>query len=215
MSAISEKSEGPKRASAGRGLTRLHAAQRAAYRERIVKAAAEVFVERSYVATTVDDVLTRANVSRPTFYRYFDSKFDLAVSLLRATTPQSLAPYRAFVANGDSGENAVRALISQVMSFYEGHVPLVRVMTEISAMDPAYMSEIDDTFETMAEELARLLPAFKKSNPRAKARATQARLMLNQIAITCQLVANNEGRLDRDAAIDLLTDQFMAFCAAG
>ncbi len=214
---ISERAAKPdaSRTPGVRGLTRLHTAQRAAYRERIVRAAAEVFVERSYVAATVDDVLSRAGVSRPTFYRYFDNKFDLAVSLIRSTVPESLAPYKGFVAAGDRGERAVRALIGEVMSFYEAHAPLVRVMTEITAIDPHYMLEIDAAFEQAARELARLLPAFQKSNRGAKGRATRARLVLNQIAVTCQLTVSGEGRFDRAAAIDLLTEQFLAFCNAG
>jgi len=216
VSALSEKPDdgaAPKRTPGARGLTRLHTAQRAAYRERITCAAAEVFVERSYVATTVDDVLTRAGVSRPTFYRYFDNKFDLAVSLLRSTLPESLAPYKAFVAAGDRGEQAVRALIGEIMGFYETHSPLVRVMTEITAIDPQYMREIDAAFDQVAHELSRLLPAFQKSSRAAK--ATRARLVLHQIAITCQTTVIGEGRLDRAAAIDLLTEQFVAFCNAG
>jgi AcrR family transcriptional regulator len=204
----------PARAPGARGLTRLHAAQRVAYRERIIGAAAEVFVERSYVATTVDDVLARAGVSRPTFYRYFDNKFDLAVSLLRSTTPESLAPYKAFVAAGDRGERAVRAMISEVMGFYDRHASLVRVMTEITAIDPQYMREIDTAFDQTARELSRLLPAFQKTSRAAKAQATRARLVLHQIAITCQTTVTGEGRLDRAAAIDLLTEQFVAFCSA-
>lgn len=209
MSVVSDR---PAKPPGARGLTRLHTAQRAAYRERIVRAAGEVFVERSYAAATVDHVLTRAGVSRPTFYRYFDNKFDLALSLIHAVGPQSLAPYKAFVVAGDTSERAVRALISEAMQFYDAHAPLVQVMTEIAAIHPDYMNEIHLAFDQVARELARLLPAFQKSTKAAKARATRARLVLNQIAITCQLTVSSGERFDRTAAIDLLTEQFLAFC---
>ena len=177
-----------------------------------MRAASEVFVERSYTGATVDDVLVRADVSRPTFYRYFDNKFDLALSLIHTLGPQSLAPYATFVASGDSSERAVRALIGEVMEFYHAHAPLVQVMTEIAAIHPQYMDEIHTAFGEVARELARLLPAFQQSARGAKARATGARLVLNQIAITCQLTATSAGRFDRAAAIELLTTQFLAFC---
>ncbi|WP_344967787.1 TetR/AcrR family transcriptional regulator [Streptosporangium fragile] len=45
-------------------------------RERLCRAMAEVMAEKGYVATSVEDVLKRARVSRLSFYRLFDSKLD-------------------------------------------------------------------------------------------------------------------------------------------
>lgn len=197
-----------------RGLTRLHAAQRVAYRNKIMAAATEIFVEKSYTAATVDDILVRADVSRPTFYRYFSSKFDLAVSLVRSKALETLAPFEAFVTAGDVSPKAVRAMIRANMDFYERNDPLVRVMTEIAASNPDYLSEIDAAFQRIARRLGTLMPAFSGRGPGAKRRATRARLLLNQIAITCQLTVTESDRIDREAAVELLTEQFLAFASA-
>ncbi len=45
-------------------------------RERLCRAMAEVMAEKGYVATSVEDVLKHAGVSRLSFYRLFDSKLD-------------------------------------------------------------------------------------------------------------------------------------------
>src|SRR3954471_4652070 len=43
-------------------------------RERLLLAMCEAVAERGYVATSVADVISRARVSRETFYRYFADK---------------------------------------------------------------------------------------------------------------------------------------------
>jgi AcrR family transcriptional regulator len=46
-------------------------------RRAIEDAALELFAERGYEETTVDQIATRAEVGRATFFRYFDSKSDV------------------------------------------------------------------------------------------------------------------------------------------
>jgi AcrR family transcriptional regulator len=50
---------------------------RAPVSERLVDAAFELFDERGYEQTTVDDIAERAGVSRTTFFRYYRSKEDV------------------------------------------------------------------------------------------------------------------------------------------
>lgn len=204
----------PERVPTARGLTRLHAAQRVAYRNKIIAAATAIFVEKSYSAATVDDILVQADVSRPTFYRYFNNKFDLAVNMVRDKGAESSAPFEAFIAAGDTSAASVRAMIAGNLEFYERNNALVRVMTEVAASNPEYMSEIDAAFQRVARRLGTILPAFAARGPGAKRRATRARLLLNQIAITCQLTVSESDRIDRDGAIELLTEQFLTFCQA-
>jgi AcrR family transcriptional regulator len=70
------------------------------------RAALELFLERGFTATSVDDIAARAAVSRSTFFRYFGSKeavifapFDavgesLAAAILSRPSPES--PLQAF-----------------------------------------------------------------------------------------------------------------------
>ena len=43
-------------------------------RERITQAAIELFTERGYEATTVDDIAAKADVAKGTFFNYFQRK---------------------------------------------------------------------------------------------------------------------------------------------
>ncbi|MCU1543389.1 MAG: TetR family transcriptional regulator [Microbacteriaceae bacterium] len=50
---------------------------KASSRQMIEDAAAELFIEHTYAGTTIDQITTRAGVSRATFFNYFSAKSDL------------------------------------------------------------------------------------------------------------------------------------------
>ncbi len=52
-------------------------------KERLVESALQLFYERGFHATGIDMILTKANVSKPTLYKYFDSKDELILAALR------------------------------------------------------------------------------------------------------------------------------------
>ncbi len=51
-------------------------------RRLIEQAATELFADRGYAATTVDDIVRAAGVTKPMLYRHFESKQDLCIALL-------------------------------------------------------------------------------------------------------------------------------------
>jgi AcrR family transcriptional regulator len=50
-------------------------------RQQLAQAAAQLFYQRGYDATTIDDIVTAVDVSPRTFFRYFPTKEDLVVAL--------------------------------------------------------------------------------------------------------------------------------------
>ena len=60
-------------------------------RQRLAEAAAELFYERGYDATTIDDIAAAVDVSPRTFYRYFPTKEDLVVAIGETSIESFLA----------------------------------------------------------------------------------------------------------------------------
>ncbi len=77
-------------------------------REMILEAAAQLFFERGFAATGIDDIGVAVGVTGPAFYRHFESKHDLLVALVeRAVERLQEAVDRALA---EAGGNAARAL---------------------------------------------------------------------------------------------------------
>ena len=73
--------------------------------DEILDAALELFVERSFTATRVEDIAARAGVSKGTVYLYFDSK----KSLLEALVKRALVPIsKRLIASVDATETDPR-----------------------------------------------------------------------------------------------------------
>lgn len=66
-------------------------AQRDSTREKILKAAASLFHEFGYNGTSVQDIVTKANVPKGSFYNYFKSKEELAIAVSDVFYPHLLA----------------------------------------------------------------------------------------------------------------------------
>lgn len=52
-------------------------------RDKIVEAASSLFFEQGYQSTTIDHVIERSGVSRPTLYTHFKTKEELCIEYLR------------------------------------------------------------------------------------------------------------------------------------
>lgn len=55
-------------------------------RKSVIQAATELFLERGFERTTMDDVAALAGVSKPTLYRYFEDKDRLYAAIVQATS---------------------------------------------------------------------------------------------------------------------------------
>ena len=51
-------------------------------KEKIVEAASDLFFEQGYQATTIDHVIERSGISRPTLYAHFNTKEELCIAYL-------------------------------------------------------------------------------------------------------------------------------------
>ncbi|MDT7842211.1 TetR family transcriptional regulator [Streptomyces justiciae] len=79
------------------------AAAKPPMRDALVAAAFQLFLERGYEQTTVDDIVALAGVGRRSFFRYFPSKEDVVFP----DHERSLADVTEFLAAGDDADDPV------------------------------------------------------------------------------------------------------------
>jgi AcrR family transcriptional regulator len=110
-----------------------------ATRESIIRAAGLVFAEKTYATATMSDVISEAGVTQGALYFHFDSKWDLAVALIRSqheksiSIPSELTGLRALIVM--SG-----ALAEQIRTDPVVQAGL-RLSTESSELFPEYASK--------------------------------------------------------------------------
>ncbi|MEV7037155.1 TetR/AcrR family transcriptional regulator [Amycolatopsis sp. NPDC051061] len=99
-----------------------------ARRDDLIRAALDLFGSRAPELVTVDDIVARAEVSRPLFYRYFPSLRELQVEALRTVT-DGLIDVLAGLEEGPPETRlraAVRGLIDVADHYRAGYIALLR-----------------------------------------------------------------------------------------
>ncbi len=76
----------------------------------LLAAALDLFVERGFAATRLDEVAARAGVSKGTLYLYFDSKEDLFKAVIRETIVPLLSDFQRAI---DGANDSAAVLLSR------------------------------------------------------------------------------------------------------
>jgi AcrR family transcriptional regulator len=134
------------------------------------RVALELFVERGFDEVTTDDIAAAADVSKTTFYRYFESKEDV----LLGTAAEKLALMRAALAARPDDEpplDAVRAALLEVAGLYEIDREQKLLINHITSTTPSLVARnlehqaaweelLRDYFADRAASTDPSLPAF-------------------------------------------------------
>ena len=119
---------------AGEERTRLSAAQR---RRLIEDAAARLFAQRGYAATTVEDIVAEAGVSKPMLYRHFESKKQLHMKLLEHRRDElAAAPLDSFLQGTGNPKERLPAMIDAWFAHVEQHPDTSRLLFQDATGDP-------------------------------------------------------------------------------
>jgi len=106
-------------------------------RERILARATELFAERGYTGTSMNEVARACGVSKASLYHYVDDKYRLLVEIAEGHVDRLRALAREAGATGDPAER-LRTLIERFMEAYAGARAAHRVLTEdVRFLEPA------------------------------------------------------------------------------
>jgi AcrR family transcriptional regulator len=151
-----------------RGTTprRLPAAERRAL---IEEAAARLFAERGYAATTMEDIAREAGVSKPILYRHFESKQDLHAKLLeRRRDELAAAPLDRFVAGDGALADRLPAMIDAWFAHLEEHPHTSRMLFATTSGDPAILALQRELHDRQRAADVALLREFAPALPEAE-----------------------------------------------
>jgi AcrR family transcriptional regulator len=103
--------------------SRLRPAER---RRLIEEAATRLFAARGYAATTVEDIVRAAGVTKPMLYRHFESKQELCVALLERYRDELIAaPLSRFTPGARS---PLPAMLDAWLAYVESHPEGTRLL---------------------------------------------------------------------------------------
>lgn len=150
-------------------------------RDAIWDAATELFAEKGFDETTVDDIAARAGVSRRSFFRYFASKSDLMA--------QGIVSYGADLIEAIDScppstplPDVFRATVLRIAAQSAAH-PRTRRIMEVAARYPAaraaQISRMAEVQDRVAEAFARRTQGFDDQTP-----GILAGLTLSVLAVT-------------------------------
>ncbi|GAA1194072.1 AcrR family transcriptional regulator [Kitasatospora gansuensis] len=177
-----------------------------AMRDALVAAAFQLFLERGYEQTTIDDIVTLAGVGRRSFFRYFPSKEDVVFP----DHEQCLADMTALLEASEDGDDPVARVCDAarlVLRMYAENpvfsVQRYQLTKKVPGLRTYELSVVWRYERTLAEYLRARFSARRDGTLRADVIAS-AVVTAHNHALRAWLRAGGEG--DASAAVDHALD---------
>jgi TetR/AcrR family transcriptional regulator, ethionamide resistance regulator len=129
----------------------------------ILSAAAAFLRERPFRELTVDEVMQRTELSRPSFYVYFRDRHELVLRVVEHLGGELFTMSdRWFEGEGD-GAALAREAVEGIVGVYAEHGPVLRALSDAAVHDPdleqAYGSMVQNFIDVTARHIEREIAA--------------------------------------------------------
>jgi AcrR family transcriptional regulator len=133
---------------------------------RLLEAVGRAVAEKGYAATTIDDIVRGAGVSKKTFYEHFRDKEDCFLAAYEAAADELFARVREAQSDPDSWLERTRAGISAYLRWLAAEPALARVfLIEVAAAGPRAAERREALRDRYAEQLAELQRDARRELP--------------------------------------------------
>jgi len=192
-------------------------------RNAIVAAARQVFLENGYAATRVEDIIIRAGVSRPTFYRNFKDKFEVAKACHGRARDETLEPWAMICRRDFHDTKEIRRWLEVLLVAFEERRGEFVVWAEMGAVEPGYVLRMPRPMPYIIEILGETIPAFTRAKSQAPAEAlppdnpdqhaiwVEAYLLIDQISHHLSTLVLDAQAIPKSHLIHYLSERFLGF----
>ena len=101
--------------------------KRTAVEEEILKVAADMFSQRGYQATTLDDIAVAAGISRAAFYSYFPSKEELLRRMYNQVISSTQTALERIAAEDLPVPEKLRRIVRHQVHYLAANMPMAQV----------------------------------------------------------------------------------------
>lgn len=127
-------------------------------KRRILTAAADVFAEKGYCATAVDDIVRASDTSKGSFYHFFPSKQGIFLALVDHMYAVLLRRVEAAIEKEQGALNKVDAALRTVLSEFSRHRRLAKIMLiEAAGLGHAFNDKLFELHKGFAQLIQRHL----------------------------------------------------------
>ena len=129
-------------------------------RDRLLRVARAAFEDEGYDATSVSRIVEGADVSRGTFYLYFDSKEDIFRTLAEALLEQVVA-LQAPMEPADP-HLAIHRSIGAFVVYYRDNARMMAVLEQVATYDRSFRTLRRDMRRSIAERAIRFIANLQR-----------------------------------------------------
>jgi len=129
-------------------------------RDRLLRVAREVFEEDGFDGASISRIVEGANVSRGTFYLYFESKEDIFRTLAEETLTEVVELQRPL--DRTDPVDTIRRSIAGFVAYYREHARLMAVLEQVATHDPGFRTLRRDMRRGVAERAVRFIASLQR-----------------------------------------------------
>ncbi len=176
-------------------------------RDRIIDAAVELFYNKGFGNTTLDEVADQLGVRKPYIYSYFESKGDLLAQVCETGVAEAVASVTQIMEGGGSPSEQLRAIcdvtVRTVIKYQKHNVIWSR---EEMNVPPKYAAKIRGIRRQYDDKLNALLIAGHASGEFNIVDTRLATFAIGAISTSVQVWFRSAGRLDPKEAAAGIAD---------
>ncbi|MDP3815892.1 TetR/AcrR family transcriptional regulator [Pseudomonas sp.] len=176
-------------------------------RTNIQLAAIPVFARKGLAETTVNDLLAAANVSRRTFYKYFENKMQVLEGIYQTAVALLLSRFSEMQSIAGSPQAWLSAMVGRYFDYHLAVGPIIRLMQEeaLRADSPLAAHR-----QHAHMEMARLLAERLHGDTRPTDPLTYRALIWAMEAASLELLGRAASRAEIEQAKRVLSDLLIA-----